>query len=87
MFKVGDKCTDILVVLSGTISIELSDGDTTYPIDIIGKGSVIGGNNVITGERWIYRAKVRSFNALIFKIEYDIIVKEMNFSSLLYDHI
>lgn len=87
LFDIGDKCKFILIVLHGTIEITLSDGVTEHQIDCLGKGSIIGSNNVLVGEKWIYKAKVRSLSAYIFCIEFKTLKAEMEACSFFHDQV
>lgn len=47
LFEIGDVCQSIYVVMQGAIEIILSDGNISQPLDILGRGSILGSNNVI----------------------------------------
>ena len=57
LFDLGDKCGEIFMVLNGIIDIVLTDGfDNNQVLDVCGRGSMMGFNFILSGERWIYRA-------------------------------
>ena len=57
LFNIGDLCEDLFIVLSGTIDIQISDGyENTETLDVLGRGSVIGFNNILNKEMWYYAA-------------------------------
>lgn len=57
LFECGDRCDSIYVVLNGVIDTVLTDGaDNIQVLDIVGKGSVLGIDNVLTYDLWAFRA-------------------------------
>lgn len=57
LFETGDESTELFFVMSGMISIIISDGKGRQEcLDILGKGSIIGFNSILTNEKWNYRA-------------------------------
>ena len=57
LFNVGDKCTEIIVIVAGMIDIIITDGkDVHMTLDLLGKGSVIGSNYILSQEKWYYKA-------------------------------
>lgn len=66
VFEYGEACDGIFLILNGVISIELINRkkEITHQIDILGRGSIIGFNNVIGGTPWFYRARVCSEQTL-----------------------
>lgn len=51
----GQPCTEIFIVLNGVMDIVLTDGyDHQVVMDVLGRGSVLGVNNIIKGEQWYY---------------------------------
>lgn len=47
------------------VSIELSNVIKSFQIDVLGRGSVIGVNNIISGEEWVYQAKAASSQTVL----------------------
>ena len=57
LFTVGDVCDTIHIVMSGVIDIMITDGyDQHQRLDVLGKGSIIGSNFILLGERWFCTA-------------------------------
>ena len=61
LFESGDFCSSIYLILSGVVEISLihCDGQVT-PMDVCGRGTIIGFSNVLGKEKWIYRATAKS---------------------------
>lgn len=68
ILKVGDVCDTIYVVLFGTIEIGLSDGQCYQKMDLLGKGSVIGVNGILTNSTMSYSARVKSKRVNLLQI-------------------
>jgi len=52
--------------MSGVVQIDLVNGDEdSQMIDIMGRGSILGYNNVLKGEEWVYRAIAKSTSSTI----------------------
>ena len=49
----------------GVVEIELTNGEQTHILDIMGRGSVIGINNIISQEEWIFNAKAVSVRTTV----------------------
>lgn len=66
VFEYGSNCNFIYLILSGVLSIELLNNkkEVTQQIDILGRGSIIGINNVLSSNKWFYRARVSSDQSL-----------------------
>lgn len=66
LFEYGQKCEFVYIILSGVVSIELINNkkEVMQQIDILGRGSVLGVNNVINGYPWYYRARICSEQSL-----------------------
>lgn len=61
LFSTGDLCKDIFVIVSGIIDIVVGEiGGTSITLDLLGRGSVIGQNYILTSEKWQYTALNRS---------------------------
>lgn len=60
LFKVGDRCTEIIVVVSGAIDIVITDGETALTLDLLGRGSVVGSNYILSHDKWYYEAANKS---------------------------
>ena len=65
VFSIGQECENIYIILQGVVSIELSNGINSFQIDVIGRGSVIGVNNLISSEEWVYQAKAASSQTVL----------------------
>ena len=51
VFDVNDYCNTVSIVLQGVVEIDLINADEdTHMIDIMGRGSILGYNNVIKSE-------------------------------------
>lgn len=50
LFDLNQECNDIFLMIHGVVEITLSDGDRDQHLDLLGKGSVIGMNNILYGE-------------------------------------
>ena len=66
LFEYGDQCKHISIILSGMLCIEIVNNkkDVKQEIDILGRGSIIGQNNIINKSQWFYRARVCSQQSL-----------------------
>jgi signal-transduction protein with cAMP-binding, CBS, and nucleotidyltransferase domain len=42
IFKFGQTCDFIYIVMMGVVEVDLTDGRQEYMLDILGRGSVIG---------------------------------------------
>ena len=60
IFDVGQKCKEIIVILSGVIEISLSDGLQEQHLDLLGRGSIIGLSNILYNDRFAYLGKAMS---------------------------
>lgn len=79
IFDVGELCDDIYIVLSGAVEIALTDNINYEMMDMMGKGSVIGINNVLVKEKWCYKAISRSSESTsVIKIPKAIVESLMN---------
>lgn len=55
LFNVGDKCNEIIFIVSGMIDIIITDGTEVHmTLDLLGRGSVIGANYILSQEKWYY---------------------------------
>ena len=58
LFEVGDISDAIYFVMSGTLDVELTDGEDIYcRLDTLGPGSIIGMNFLLSEEPWYYRVR------------------------------
>lgn len=49
LFGVGERCRNIFIVYQGVIEVNISDGIAkSYFLDLMGRGSVLGQNNILT---------------------------------------
>lgn len=66
LFEYGSPCDCIFVILSGIVAIELINNkkEVIHQIDLLGRGSVLGQNSVLSGNTWFYRARVCSEQSL-----------------------
>lgn len=71
MFGVGERCRNIFIVFRGVIETSISDGITkSYFLDLLGRGSVFGQDNIITQEMWAYKARsVSDQTSLVVRIK------------------
>ena len=62
-------------MLQGVVEIDLINADEDpHMIDIMGRGSILGYNNVIKGEQWVYRAIAKSSHStILIKISRELI--------------
>ena len=57
MFEYGDTCKDIFIIMSGIVDIVITDGTANKQVlDVLGKGSVIGMNNILKAQKWSFQA-------------------------------
>ena len=57
LFDVGDTADSIFIVIQGVIDIVLTDGQyNKETLDVLGKGSIMGINSIMTNENWFCRA-------------------------------
>lgn len=85
IFEAFSKCGYLYIIMQGVVGIELLDKDEQpYLIDIMGRGSIMGLNNVIKGEEWLYRASAQSSRStVIIQISRDLLKQLSFFSSQL----
>ena len=58
LFDAGERCQNIYILLTGSIDVQLTDGDKLIQtLDTLGPGSLLGMNFVLKQEPWYYRAK------------------------------
>ena len=56
LFEAGEACNAVYIIKSGTLDVELTDGDyIDVRLDTLGPGSVIGMNFFLFKEPWYYR--------------------------------
>jgi hypothetical protein len=68
MIKAGDICTNIYIVIAGTLDAEITDGLREFRrIDTIGPGSVMGMNFILKKERWHYQIKNNTVHTCAIK--------------------
>lgn len=77
LFDVGDLADSIFIVMQGVIDIVLTDGyDHHETLDVLGKGSIIGINSMLTSENWFCRAvNNTSMSVLVIQINQNCIRK------------
>lgn len=70
LFEQGEHCDDIFIILSGVIDIILWNGKKKHLVlDYMGRGSIIGINSVLKGEKFLYEAINNcSITATVLKI-------------------
>lgn len=69
----GNRCNTMYIIVSGVIDIVIQNtkfkGVMNYTLDILGRGSVIGQNYILSNEKWYYSAVNKStMPALILAI-------------------
>ena len=60
LFKAGQKFTHIYMVINGIVDISINTFSGPYQLDILGRGSVIGINNILYEEEWNYQSMSRA---------------------------
>jgi len=77
IFNAGEKCKHLYFITQGIVGIEIfNNRGRTQQIDLLGRGSILGLNNVLRGDVWKYSAVVKSsVNANIIKIDWKQITK------------
>jgi len=57
VFEIGETCKNIYIIMTGMISIYISDnvGNEEH-LDILGRGSILGTDFTLIKELWVYRA-------------------------------
>lgn len=78
-------CKSIYIILFGALEIGLCNGHVYLEMDIMGRGSIIGMDRVLTGKEWSYEAKIKSKLAHIIQIPIEVLQSEMKMSPLLLD--
>jgi CRP-like cAMP-binding protein len=48
------------IITQGVVSIDISDGEQSQIIDLMGQGSILGIYNSYSGEEWPYNCTIRS---------------------------
>lgn len=72
-----------MVIMFGTVEIGLTDGKRYQYMDLLGKGSIIGFNGIITETEWVYTAKVTSKRANIVQLNIEALAIEIKYSPFL----
>jgi signal-transduction protein with cAMP-binding, CBS, and nucleotidyltransferase domain len=56
VFKYGCKCRFFYIVMQGVVEINITNGKQNVPLDLLGRGSVMGLNYMINEDELIYNA-------------------------------
>ena len=74
------RSLDIIIVYQGVVQINLTDGENYHMLDIMGRGSLIGVNNVVNMEDYNYNAEAVSDETTVLpKVSWDLIEEMMLF--------
>lgn len=77
LFEIGDECDSIFIIMQGIVDIVINDGFLlSERLDSLGKGSILGMNNVLTSEPWFCRAVNQTTQTVkVIKIKHSALMK------------